>query len=94
MPSKNRSAQRAGGAALRQRRRLLFRGYCSHIAKTHAAMLSEEHGVVFAERDGVRWMLHRSIDPAAVWYETWRLLRDTPSALTPPPAAESIAGEY
>ncbi len=89
MPSKNRSEQRAEGAVLRQRRRSLFRGHCSHIAKMHAVMLFEENGVVFAEKDGVRWMLLRAADPTAVWYETWQLLRDTPSALTPPATTEA-----
>ena len=56
----------------------------------HAALLFKENGVVFAERGTVRWMLHRAVDPAAVWYETWQLLRDTLLVLTPP--ATRVAG--
>jgi hypothetical protein len=90
MSSKSRSEQRAEGVTLRQRRHALFRGHCSHIAKMHATMLFEDDGAVFAERDGVRWLLHQAVDPAAIWYETWQLLRDTPSALTPPVTAERV----
>ena len=90
MPTKNRSEQKIEGVVLRRRRRTLFRGYCSHIAKTHATMLFEDDGAVFAERDGVRWLLHRATDPAAIWYETWQLLRDTPSALIPPDTADRV----
>jgi hypothetical protein len=89
MPSKSRSEQRAERAVLRQRRHSLFRGHCGHIAKMHATMLFEDGGAVFAERDGVRWILHRAVDPTAIWYETWQLLRDTPSALTPPSTGET-----
>jgi len=90
MGSKHRSEQRAEGEVIRQRRDRLARGFCWHIAKVHATILFEDNGAVFAERDGVRWVLHRTMDPAAIWFETWQLLRGTPSALTPPPTAARV----
>jgi len=83
MSSKSRSEQRAEGVVLRHRRQELFHGHCGHIAKMHATLLLEDNGAIFAERDGVRWLLHRAIDPAAIWYETWQLLSNTPSVLNP-----------
>lgn len=49
MAIKNSSEQHAEGQMLRETRRLLFTGYCSHIAKMHATMLFEHGGTAFAE---------------------------------------------
>jgi hypothetical protein len=84
MSSKNRSEQMAEGKLLRQRRRLNFMRFCNDIAKNNATVLFEEDGVIFAEREGIRWVLHRAIDPTTIWFETWQLLHSNSSALEVP----------
>jgi len=72
-----------------ERRNMTFQGHCDKFASARAVALFEESGVVYAERDGARWPVHRAIDQRIIWCETWRLLHDDPSVLLPPVAGSS-----
>lgn len=79
MSHKTRSQQQVERTKLRQRRSRLYKAYCDHIAKTHAIVLFEKDGIVYAARDGTRRILHRVVDPNQVWRETWELIRENVS---------------
>ena len=58
----------------RKQNELRYRGKCEELAMSHAAILSEDHGVIYAEREGVRSVLHRAVDERLIWWETYQSL--------------------
>jgi hypothetical protein len=57
-----------------KQKELLYRGRCEELAMSHAMILSEEHGVIYAEKEGVRSVLHRAVDERLIWWETYQAL--------------------
>lgn len=41
---------------------------------SHATILSEQHGVIYAEKGGVRSVLHRAADERLICWETYQVL--------------------
>jgi hypothetical protein len=58
----------------RKQNELRYQGKCEELAMSHATILSEEHGVIYAEREGVRSVLHRAVDEREIWRETYQML--------------------
>ena len=51
----------------RSQSELRYRGKCEELAMSHATILSEEHGIIYAEREGVSSVLHRAVDEREIW---------------------------
>jgi hypothetical protein len=47
---------------------------CDEFARRHGLLLCEADGVVHAEVDGQRWVLHQAVDPRLVWAEAYHVL--------------------
>jgi hypothetical protein len=84
MTHKNRERQLAESARLQKQRLHVFRSHCDQIAKLHAVALMEIDGVIYAEAEGVRWVIHRAANQGQLWFETWQCLRGDASCLRPP----------
>src|ERR1700690_2400802 len=86
----NNKKSNASREERRKQSELRFRGTCEEWAMSHATILSEEHGVIYAEREGFRSVLHRAVDEREIWRETYQVLIvlwfSHPPRPQPPPA--------
>jgi len=74
----------------RRQNELRYRGKCEELAMSHATILSEEHGVIYAERESVRSVLHRAVDERLVWCETYQALIVLWCSPTPRPQSTTV----
>jgi len=81
MAHQNRSQQQTELAKLRSEREPMFRKFCAHYAVTHAVALIEDDGIIYAEADQLRWVVHQALDKRRIWFETWQILHDDATCL-------------
>ena len=61
---------------------------------SHATILSEEHGVIYAEKGGVRSVLHCAADERLIWWETYQVLIVLWCSPSPRPQPTTISKQH